>query len=55
MKQIKPDVRILMFSGMPDVPEKAGLHVDAFLQKGQSPDIVLDKIRELLESPHKAA
>jgi hypothetical protein len=55
MKQIKPDVRILMFSGVPDVPEKARLHVDAFLQKGQSPDIVLDKIRELLESPHKAA
>jgi CheY-like chemotaxis protein len=55
MKQIKPDVRILMFSGVPHVPEKARLHVDAFLQKGQSPSVVLDKIRELLEFPHKAA
>src|SRR5438045_6498209 len=55
MKRIKPDVRILMFSGVPDVPEDARSHVDAFLQKGQSPMIVLDKIRELLESSHKAA
>jgi two-component system sensor histidine kinase/response regulator len=55
MKRIKPDVRILMFSGVPYVPEKARLHVDAFLQKGLSPNIVLDKIRELLTSSHKAA
>jgi CheY-like chemotaxis protein len=55
MKRIKPDVRILMFSGMPEVPEKARLQVDAFLQKGQSPTVVLDKIRELLDSSNKAA
>jgi len=55
MKRIKPDVRILMFSGVPDVPESARLHVDAFLQKGQSPNVVLDKIRELLNSSGKAA
>jgi ABC-type uncharacterized transport system involved in gliding motility auxiliary subunit len=55
MKRIKPDVRILMFSGVSDVPERARVHVDAFLQKGQMPTVVLDKIRELLESSHKAA
>ncbi len=55
MKRIKPDVRILMFSGVSHVPEKARAHVDAFLQKGQSPIVVLDKIRELLEAPGKAA
>jgi DNA-binding response OmpR family regulator len=55
MKRIKPDVRILMFSGVPHVPESARLHVDAFLQKGQSPNVVLDKIRELLNSSGKAA
>jgi response regulator RpfG family c-di-GMP phosphodiesterase len=55
MRRIKPDVRILMFSGVPDVPNNARLHVDAFLQKGQSPTVVLDKIQELLESSHKAA
>ncbi len=55
MKRIKPNVRILMFSGVAHVPEKARAHVDAFLQKGQSPLVVLDKIRELLETPDKAA
>ena len=55
MKHIKPDVRILMFSGVPHIPETARLHVDAFLQKGQSPTVVLEKIRELLKSPDQAA
>jgi DNA-binding response OmpR family regulator len=55
MKRIKRDVRILMFSGVPNVPENARLHVDAFLQKGQSPTVVLEKIRELLKSSGKAA
>jgi CheY-like chemotaxis protein len=55
MKGIKPDVRILMFSGVSDVPEGARLHVDAFLQKGQSPTVVLEKIQELLQSSGEAA
>jgi response regulator RpfG family c-di-GMP phosphodiesterase len=55
MKRIKPDVRILMFSGVSDFPENARLHVDAFLQKGHSPTVVLDKIQELLESSHRVA
>jgi response regulator RpfG family c-di-GMP phosphodiesterase len=55
MKRIKPDVRILMFSGVRDVPDNARVHVDAFLQKGLSPTVVLDKIRELLTSSGKAA
>jgi hypothetical protein len=54
-KRIKPNVCILMFSGIPDVPENARLNVDAFLRKGQSPLVVPDKIQELLESPHQAA
>ena len=53
MKRIKPDVLILMFSAVSNVPENARLHIDAFLQKGQSPTVVLDKIQELLKS-HKA-
>ena len=55
MKRIKPDVCILLFSGVPHLPEKARLHVDAFLQKGQSPEVVMNKIRELLESSGKVA
>src|ERR1041384_5435313 len=41
MKRIKPEVRIVMFSGAPHVPENARLHVDAFLQKGQSPESIV--------------
>jgi CheY-like chemotaxis protein len=55
MKRIKPDVQILMFSGVPHVPESARRHVDGFVQKGQSPAVILDKIRELLKSSGKAA
>lgn len=55
MKRIKPDVRILMFSGVPQVPESARLHVDGFLQKGQDPTVVLNKIRELLQQFDKAS
>jgi DNA-binding response OmpR family regulator len=55
MKRIKPDVRILMFSGVSEVPENARLHVDAFLQKGQSPTVVLNKIEQLLRSSGEAA
>ena len=55
MKRIKPDVRILMFSGVPHVPKNAQQHVDAFLQKGISPTVVLGKIRELLQSSGKVA
>jgi CheY-like chemotaxis protein len=55
MRKIKPDTRILMFSGLAELPQGARDSVDAFLQKGQSPTVVLDKIRELLESPHEAA
>ena len=31
MKRIKADVRILMFSGVSDVPENARIHIDAFI------------------------
>jgi response regulator RpfG family c-di-GMP phosphodiesterase len=55
MKRIKPDVRILMFSGVSNLPENARLHIDAFLQKGQSPTVVLNKIEQLLRSSGEAA
>ncbi len=54
MKRMKPDVRILMFSGMEHVPESARVHVDAFLRKGALPAVVLDKIQKLLESGEAA-
>lgn len=51
MKRMKPDVRILMFSGVRNLPEDARVHVDAFLEKGQHPTVVLAKIDELLTDP----
>lgn len=55
MKQIKPQVRIVMFSGVSEVPENARVHVDAFLQKGQPPSVVLQTIEELLADTQHAA
>ena len=55
MKQIKPEVRILMFSGVTHIPEGARTHVDAFLEKGQLPTVVLGKIDELLCEPTQGA
>ena len=55
MKQIKPQVRIVMFSGVSEVPPEARAHVDAFLQKGQPPSVVLQKIEELLQGTGRAA
>ncbi|HEY6937183.1 MAG TPA: response regulator [Terriglobales bacterium] len=55
MKRIKPQVRIVMFSGVSEVPPEARAHVDAFLQKGQPPSVVLQKIDELLQNTGRAA
>jgi response regulator RpfG family c-di-GMP phosphodiesterase len=55
MKRMKPEVRILMLSGVAHVPENARLHIDAFLQKGLSPTLIVDKIRELINASGKAA
>jgi|SRR5215467_6369162 len=48
MKRMKPEVRILMLSGVSDVPEQNRVHVDAFIQKGHEPAVILRKITELL-------
>jgi hypothetical protein len=44
-----------MFSGVVDVPEHARRSVDAFLRKGSPPAVVLEKIRELLQSSEQVA
>lgn len=51
MKEIKPRIPILMLSAYFSLPEHALDHVDAFITKGQSPEILLEKIRELLPEP----
>ena len=48
MKQIKPDVRIVMFSGV-SLAESQQADVDAFVEKGQHPVVLLSKVEELLQ------
>jgi CheY-like chemotaxis protein len=47
MRQIKPDVRIVMFSGVP-LSESEQAAADAFVEKGQHPVVLLHKIEEFL-------
>jgi CheY-like chemotaxis protein len=55
MKRIKPQVRIVMFSGLSEIPQDARAHVDAFLQKGLNPSLVLQTIDQLLHADESAA
>jgi CheY-like chemotaxis protein len=55
MKRMKPDVPIILFSGVSRIPDQDRLNVDAFIEKGQNPIHVLQKIEELLDRPPKAA
>ena len=47
MKKLKPDVPIVIISGLVDAP-KGIEHADLFICKGDSPPEVLRKISELL-------
>jgi CheY-like chemotaxis protein len=49
MKREKPRIPILMLSAYLTLPEHALDAVDAFVTKGQSPEVLLAKIAELLE------
>jgi CheY-like chemotaxis protein len=54
MKAIKPLIPILMLSAYFSLPEHALDHVDAFITKGQSPEILLEKIRQLVPTGQSA-
>ncbi len=49
LRQIKPTLPILMLSAYLDLPHDALAAVDAFVTKGQTPDILLSSIEALLE------
>jgi CheY-like chemotaxis protein len=51
MKEMKPRIPILMLSAYFSLPEHALDHVDAFITKGQSPELLIEKIRELVPEP----
>jgi CheY-like chemotaxis protein len=55
MKRMKPQVRIILFTGVAEVPPQARAQVDAFVQKGQQPSLVLQAIDELLGAGERAA
>jgi len=48
MKRIKPGVRVVLLSGLPDAPEGAE-YADVFLTKGMSPPDFLNVIQGLLK------
>jgi len=49
LKQSHPTLPIIMFSAFPELPDKALQSVDFFLQKGEDPVILLDRIAEVVE------
>ena len=55
MKRIKPDVPIVMLSGVSHIPERDRACIDVFIVKGEHPTAVLKKIGELLNRPQQAA
>lgn len=53
IRKIRPDVRILLFSGYSEADVAGrfrGGEVDGFLQKPYEPDALVRKLRELLEA-----
>ena len=47
MKRTKPEVPIILLSAYLTLPESVINSVDAFIVKGDSPEVLLDKIAEL--------
>ena len=55
MKQIKPDVPIVMLSGVSHIAEHHRAHINALIVKGEHPTVVLQKLEELLNPPQRVA
>ena len=51
MKKSKPDVPIILLSAYLTMPQSVMDSVDAFIVKGDSPEILLAKIAELTDGP----
>ena len=50
LKQSHPSLPILMFSAFPELPDEALQSVDFFLQKGDDPIILLDRVAQMVKS-----
>jgi CheY-like chemotaxis protein len=49
LKQTHPSLPIIMFSAFPELPDEALQSVDFFLQKGDDPVILLDRLAEMVK------
>jgi CheY-like chemotaxis protein len=49
LKQTHPLLPIIMFSAFPELPDEALQSVDFFLQKGDDPVILLDRLAEMVK------
>jgi len=49
MRRKRPTVPLLLFSGSPALPAEALLEVDDYVTKGEGPELLLQKTRELLQ------
>lgn len=47
MKRVKPDVPILLFTGVSELPADIATSIDAFLVKGRPPAELLDEVDSL--------
>jgi CheY-like chemotaxis protein len=52
MKRLRPDVPIILFSGLPDIPPSTLAHVDAFVPKGEGLFSLLALLARLLQVPN---
>jgi len=53
MKRIKPDVPVILFSGYSRLPQEASAHVDAFVTKGEPPQVLVQTLEALLDAQKK--
>ena len=51
-----PDIKIIIFSGTPTIPERELVFADLFVQKGEGVEVLLDAVKGLLTDrrPHNA-
>jgi len=50
MKRIKPDIPVVLFSGYSRLPQEASINVDAFVTKGEPPQVLLQTLETLLRT-----
>jgi len=53
MKRLRPDVPIILISGLIDIPSRTLMHVDAFVAKGEGLRRLLPVLARLLQVPKK--